>query len=186
MNFWLSLVPYVPLIAMLAWAAVTDIRSRLIRNWLTASMMLTGLLQSVGGGAAATVTPGQSALGWLVGLGLLIVPFAIHALRGADVKLLAGIGAWVGPTMVFQIFVVEAVVGLGVVLAQAASAGKLRALFRNSAVLAVNLAHADTLGVGHVEEVGRRFTSIDRPLPYGVPMLVAAVLVLGHAAATGR
>jgi prepilin peptidase CpaA len=186
MNHWHPLIPFVPLLAMLCWAAASDVRSRLIRNWLTASLLVTGLLQSACGGAAATVTPGQALLGWLAGFGLLVVPFAIGAVGGGDVKLLAGIGAWVGPTLVLQIFMAEAVVGLGVVLAQAAAAGKLRALFRNSAVLAVNLAHADTLGVAHCEEAGRRYTSIDRPLPYAVPTLVATVLVLWVAASGGR
>ena len=93
-------------------------------------------------------------------------------------KLLAGIGAWVGPMAVCQIFLAEAVIGLGIVLAQAAAAGKLRLLFRNSAAMAVNLAHVGTLGADHAEQAGRTLTSIDRPLPYAVPTLAAAVLVV--------
>ena len=176
MHHWHLLVPYAPLAALLVWAAVSDVRTRLIRNWLTVSLMLGGLLQSCFAGG--TVRPGAAALGLLVGFGLLIVPFALGALGGGDVKLLAGIGAWVGPTAVFQIFLAESVIGLGIVLAQAAAAGKLRLLFRNSAAMAVNLAHVGTLGADHAEQVGRKLTSIDRPLPYAVPTLAAAVLVI--------
>src|SRR4051794_17892217 len=150
---WHLLAPYVPLLVLLVWAAVSDIRARLIRNWLTGSLILTGLIQSIG--PIPIVTPGNAALGLLAGLGLLIVPFAIGAVGGGDVKLLAGIGAWMGPAAVFQIFLVEAVVGLVIVLAQAAAAGRLRMLARNSAILAVNIAHAGDLGIDHVEQTGR-------------------------------
>ena len=176
MQKWHLLVPYAPLAVLLGWAAVTDVRTRLIRNWLTVSLMLTGLLQSCFAGG--TVRPGAAALGLLVGFGLLFVPFALGAVGGGDVKLFAGIGAWVGPGMVLQILVVEKVIGLGVVLAQAAAAGKLRLLVRNSAAMAVNLAHVNTLGADHAERAGRQLTSIDRPLPYAVPTLAAAVLVV--------
>jgi prepilin peptidase CpaA len=177
------LIPFVPLLALLAWAAIADWRTRLIRNWLTVSLMLGGLMQSFG--PAATVTPGDAMLGWLVGFGLLFFPFAVGAIGGGDVKLLAGIGAWVGPLAVFQIFCAEAVLGLMVVMAQAAAAGKLRMLFRNSAVLAVNLAHVGNLGVEHAEVSGRQLRSVDRPLPYAVPTFAAVLLVLAIQMAGG-
>jgi prepilin peptidase CpaA len=171
-----SFLPYVPLVALLCWAAIGDLRARVIRNWLTLSLMLSGLVQSFLPGA--TVSPGNAFLGLLVGLGLLILPFAIGAIGGGDVKLLAAIGAWVGPLACFQIFAVEAVIGMGIVLAQAAAAGRLAALFRNSAILALNMAHADRLGADHLQKTGQHCRSIDRPLPYAVPTLVATVLVI--------
>lgn len=170
------LLPYLPLAVLLIWAAVSDLRARIIRNWLTVSLMLGGLAQSFLAGG--TVSPGSSALGLLAGFGLLLLPFVIGAIGGGDVKLLAGIGAWVGPTAVLQIFAVEAVIGMGIVLAQAAAAGRLAALFRNSVVLAMNMAHAERLGTDHLQKTAQHCRSIDRPLPYAVPTLVATVLVL--------
>jgi prepilin peptidase CpaA len=171
-----SFLPYVPLVALLCWAAIGDLRARVIRNWLTVSLMLSGLVQSFLPGG--TISPGDAFLGLLAGFGLLILPFAIGAIGGGDVKLLAGVGAWVGPMLCFQIFAVEAVIGMGIVLAQAAAAGRLAALFRNSAVLAMNMAHADRLGSDHLQKTARHCRSIDRPLPYAVPTLLATVLVL--------
>jgi prepilin peptidase CpaA len=176
MAKWHLIAPYVPLLALLCWAAVSDVRSRLIRNWLTASLIVTGLVQSIG--PSPIITPGTAALGLLAGLGLLIVPFALGAVGGGDVKLLAGIGAWIGPTAVFQVFLVEAVIGMAIVVTQAAAAGRLRMLARNSAVLAVNLAHANELGIEHVEQTGRHCRSVDRPLPYAVPTLAATAVVV--------
>ena len=181
---WQLWAPYVPLMALLVWAAVSDIRARVIRNWLTVSLMLSGLIQSVG--PAPTVGPGWAALGLLTGFALLVMPFAVGAIGGGDVKLMAGIGAWLGPVAVFQIFCVEAVIGLGIVLVQATASGKLAALFRNSAVLAVNLAHVGSLGVEHAEQSGKQLTSVDRPLPYAVPTLAAAALVVWYTVVGGR
>jgi hypothetical protein len=76
------------------------------------------------------------------------------------------------------VFVIQAIVGLVIVLIQCTWQGRLFALFRNSAVLAMNLAHIDALGVKHVSDMGRTFRSIDRPLPYAVPVLIATLIVV--------
>ncbi|QOV89266.1 A24 family peptidase [Humisphaera borealis] len=169
-------LPYAPLLALLVWAAIVDVRHRLIRNWLTASLVIGGLMQSCFAGG--TISPWQSLLGILTAFALLILPFALGAVGGGDLKLMAGIAAWVGPVPVIAIFLAEKVIGLGIVLVQASAAGRLRELFRNSAVLAVNIAHVNSLGVEHTQETGRQFRSIDRPLPYAVPTLVATAMYL--------
>jgi prepilin peptidase CpaA len=173
------MLPYLPLLAVLAWAAAEDVRTRRIRNWLTFSLALTGVVQSFGlAGLAGTVSPTASCLGLAVGFALPFVLFAIGALGGGDVKLLAAIGAWVGPGAILQIFLAEAVIGMVLVLAQAAATGRLRVLVRNTAVLAVNFLHVGDLGVEHVSETGRSCRSVDRPLPFAVPTLAATAFVL--------
>jgi prepilin peptidase CpaA len=111
--------------------------------------------------------------------------FAIGAVGGGDVKLLAGIGAWLGPWAVFQVFCVEAVIGMVIVLAQAAAQGRTQTLLRNSAVLAVNLAHVNDVGLDHVKATGQSSRSVDRPLPYAVPVLIAVLILLAWNAAPG-
>lgn len=170
------LLPFVPLTAMLFWAAVEDLRTRRIRNWLTFSLLLSGLAQSFTAGR--TVSPGASALGLLVGFSLPLLLFLINALGGGDVKLLAALGAWIGPVPVLAVFAIEAVLGMVLVLAQAAASGRLRALVRNSAVVAINLWHLREVGVEHATETGRSCRSVDRPLPYAVPVFAATLIVL--------
>jgi prepilin peptidase CpaA len=177
------LLTYAPVLAMLAVAGVTDWRHRRIPNALVVTMALSGLLASAAHGSPTTIL--NSILGLLLGFALMLPPFLLGALRGGDVKLLAALGAWLGPVGVLVVFVLEKLVGLAIALAQAARAGRLTQLFRNSAVLAVNVAHLRDLGGDHVREQGERFRSIDRPLPWAVPVGAAVALLLAFCAQTG-
>lgn len=170
------LASFAPLVALLTWAAVEDWRTRRIRNWLTLALAVTGLVQSFT--PAGTVGPLDSLLGLALGFALMLGMFLIGAVRGGDVKLMAGAGAWLGWKGILLLFVLEKVAGLAIVLAQCAATGRLGRLARNTRVLAVELLNVRHLGAAHVAETGRTFRSIDRPLPYAVPVLVATVVVL--------
>lgn len=171
-----ALLSLVPLMAMLCCAAATDLRSRRIPNWLTFSMILTGIAQSCF--MSSYLTPAQAGQGLLAGLGLTFILFAIGALGGGDVKLLAGVGAWIGAAGVVFVFASAAIIGMVMVLCQSLAQGRLRILLRNSAMVAVNVMHVDSVGVEHVSETGKSCRSVDRPLPYAVPVLVGVVLLL--------
>ncbi len=171
-----SLIPYLPLLAMLTCVAAVDLRSRRIPNSLTLMIVASGIMLSFT--RCATASPGQSLLGMLAGGGMGVALLMIGALGGGDVKLLAGVGAWLGTTQVFEVFLAEAVVGMLIVTAQCAARGRLRLLCRNSAVVAINLVHIQQLGTAHASATGESCRSVDKPLPYAVPVLVATVLVL--------
>jgi prepilin peptidase CpaA len=172
-------IPLLPLIAMLLVAATIDLRRRRIPNWLTASMALSGLAQSFA--AHHTVGPASSALGMLVGFALPLVLMILNAVGGGDVKLLAAVGAWVGPVNVLLVFLLKDVVGLVLVLGQAAWQRRLGALARNSTVVALNLVHIRHVGVETVQQTGLSCRSVDKPLPMAVPVLIALVaLALAH------
>jgi prepilin peptidase CpaA len=90
-------------------AALLDIRSRRIPNWLTASALLAGIgvnlwLRGTGGLVSAL-------LGILFG-GAILLPFYAHrAVAAGDVKLLAALGAAVGPQAVIMVVVYGALAG---------------------------------------------------------------------------
>src|SRR5437660_12751750 len=111
-----SLLMYVPLVAALFWAAMQDVRTRRIRNELTFSLLLAGWVQ--GFLAWHTVTPGAAFAGMGVGFGLTFIMFAMGAIGGGDVKLMAAVGAWMGPFDALRVFAAAAIVGLVVVLFQ--------------------------------------------------------------------
>ena len=82
-------------LAVGATACVTDVRSRRIPNVLTFGAAAAGVLFHA---LAPTGSGGLTAVeGWLVGAAMFVVPFALGGLGGGDLKLLAAIGAWLGP-----------------------------------------------------------------------------------------
>jgi prepilin signal peptidase PulO-like enzyme (type II secretory pathway) len=102
------------------------------------------------------------------------------------VKLLAAVGAWVGPGPVVLIFMVEAILGLGIVLTQATAQRKTGALLRNSALIAVNFAGISEFGLQNAVETGKSCRAINRPLPFAVPVFFATLIVLWMSQLVGR
>lgn len=93
-------------------AAVIDGVQLKVPNWLTYPMIFSGWLYS----ALLSDYPGwdgfgYSLLGTVVGLALLLPPYAIGGMGAGDVKLLAGVGAWMWPTVTFYAFAVSAIMG---------------------------------------------------------------------------
>ena len=113
---------YAVLAAGLAAAVVIDLRSRRIPNLLTATMALLGL------GLAATgfsgLTLAASVGGMVLGL-LLMLPGHLFGATGAgDVKLMAAVGAILGPGLVIPAFLFTCIAGG--VLAVAVAIGRRR------------------------------------------------------------
>jgi len=92
-----------------ACAAYFDIKQRRIFNWLTLGAAGAALATRVATSGAAGALSGAE--GWLLGIGLLLIPFAMGAMGGGDVKLLAAFGALGGPVFVWQTALVGSVVG---------------------------------------------------------------------------
>jgi len=96
-------------VAGATFAALVDLRWRRIPNWLTGSVLLLGLgvnlwLKGPGGIAFAL-------FGALLG-GAILLPFYLHRAIGAgDVKLLAALGAVLGPQAVVAVVLYAAVAG---------------------------------------------------------------------------
>lgn len=98
--------------------AVGDWRTRRIPNYLTFGGALAGIVfQTAVGGVNGLV---QALLGLFLGLGLLLLPYILGGMGAGDVKALAALGAWLGPTGVFSVFCYMGLAGglmsLGVLL----------------------------------------------------------------------
>jgi prepilin peptidase CpaA len=93
-------------------AAVIDGYKLKVPNWITFPMILSGWVYS---GAFSPLAGWEglaySILGTVVGLALLMPLYAIGGMGAGDVKLLAGVGAWVGTTITLWAFAISAVVG---------------------------------------------------------------------------
>jgi prepilin peptidase CpaA len=170
------LVSTAPLLGSLAIAAVIDGKQRRIPNWLTFGLLLGGLGKALVFGGAGTF--GMALLGMLAGAAIPLVLYSISAVGAGDVKLLAAIGVWVGPGPAVLVYMVQAVIGLVIVLVQAAVQGKMGALFRNSALIAVSFAGVSETGLKNAVDTGKSCQAIERPLPFAVPVFLATLIVL--------
>jgi prepilin peptidase CpaA len=106
-------------------ATVVDIRTRRIPNGLTATMA------GIGVGFAAAGVSGvplwASALGFVLGLALMMPGHLLGATGAGDVKLMAAVGALVGPAVVVSAFLFTAIAGGVLAVIVAARRRRLRA-----------------------------------------------------------
>ncbi len=106
-------------------ATVVDIRVRRIPNALTAAMA------GVGVGLAASGVSGislpASVVGFIVGFALMMPGHALGATGAGDVKLMAAVGAIVGPALVVSAFLFTAIAGGVLAIAVAARRQRLAA-----------------------------------------------------------
>ena len=93
-------------------AAVIDGLQLKVPNWITYPMIISGWLYS------AFLSPYSgweglwlSLIGTAVGLAVLLPAYAIGGMGAGDVKLMAGVGAWMWGTVTFYAFAVSTIVG---------------------------------------------------------------------------
>jgi prepilin peptidase CpaA len=173
---WQNLAVYAPLLALVGYAAVTDVRARRIPNWLTLTVILSGLAQSLS--YWALISPKQSLLGLVVGFAVTFLLYSVGGRGAGDVKLTAGIGAWLGPWPVLWVFMIAAIVSLVSSLGRSLFEGKLFALFRSTGLMILMIGSARRVGIRNVLSGLHGWKSIGRPLPNGVSTLVATVMVI--------
>jgi prepilin peptidase CpaA len=123
-----SFAPFAAAAVALA-ACLTDLRSRRIPNVLTLSGAAAGLLfHLIVGGPAGL---GWAAAGWAVGLVLFLPFFVLRGIGGGDVKLLAALGAWLGPSLTLWLAAWSAIAGGVFALVVSAARGYTGSAFRN-------------------------------------------------------
>ncbi|MCG1009770.1 prepilin peptidase [Salinicoccus sp. ID82-1] len=97
------------LIMILAVCVATDVRKRKIYNKVIfPSLIAAFVLNTAMGGFSGF---GESIIGFLVGLVLLLIPYILGGMGAGDVKLMALIGALKGYAFVLESFVYMALIG---------------------------------------------------------------------------
>jgi prepilin peptidase CpaA len=97
------------LMAILSIAIFTDIRNNRIPNWLTFSTMIFGLMHNA-------IILGLNGFVWsfvglLLGMAFFIILYAMGGTGAGDVKLMGGVGAFLGPVGVINAFLWTALTG---------------------------------------------------------------------------
>jgi len=95
-------------------AAIIDGKQLRVPNWITYPMVFSGIIFNVcieGWGGL-----GYALLGMVVGLACLLPLYSVGGMGAGDVKLMAGIGAWLGAAITFYAFCVSTIVGAGIAI----------------------------------------------------------------------
>jgi prepilin peptidase CpaA len=159
--------------AVLMVAAVIDGRQLRVPNWLTFPFVISGLAYACWSGGSDTAGLLGSLAGTAVGLLTLLPLYAIGGMGAGDVKLMAGLGAWVGTKITLGAFVSTAIAG-------------------GICGLAMMLASGDWIRHwATVQTIGHEIVTIRNPvklseraqerkksmmlLPYGIPIAIGSI-----------
>jgi prepilin peptidase CpaA len=152
-------------------AAFIDGRSLRVPNWLTFHFLLGGWIYACWSGGGALLL--WSMAGAVVGLMTLLPLYAIGGMGAGDVKLMAGVGAWIGPSLTMGAFLSSVMVGGLMGLAMMAYSGEL---FRHLAMM--QTIGREVLVVRNpavLSEMASRRKPTMLLLPYGIPIAVGTI-----------
>jgi prepilin peptidase CpaA len=161
--------------AVLVEAAVIDGWQLRVPNWLTFHFVVGGLV-------FACWTGGREALVWSlagtgVGLISLLPLYAIGGMGAGDVKLMAGVGAWMGPWLTLGAFVTSALAGGLIGLAMVLASGNVIRHW----VMLQTIGH-EILSIRNPSELAERAGQRKKNmmlLPYGIPIAVGSIAYFG-------
>jgi prepilin peptidase CpaA len=158
-------------------AAVIDGLKLRVPNWLTFHLILGGLLYGAWSHGGAGLV--WALAGTAVGLASLLPLYAIGGMGAGDVKLMAGVGAWMGPAITLWAFATATIVGGVMAVAMVAWSGQY---------------------VRHwvqLQSIGREILTVRNPeklaataaarkptmmlLPYGIPLAVGSIAYFTYA-----
>ena len=162
------------LIPGMLYASWIDYSQRRVPNWLNAALAAAGLITQ--GAYFGWTGVGHGVLGLLVGFAVLILPWAAHGMGAGDVKLMAAIGAWLGPWLTLLSFAAGGLIGGAVALVMIFSTGRAVHAYTNLQTMLGKFRRLDTA----FSDFGgaKSFGDSSQLLPYGVPLTVGTIGVL--------
>jgi len=152
-------------------AAVIDGYKLKVPNRITFPLILCGW--AYGAICGGWVGFGHSLAGTAVGLGLLLPAYAIGGMGAGDVKLLAGVGAWMGAKDTFWAFAVSAVVGGLIALVMVAVSRKWKHHQNQFWVILTEILVIRNAGQLSAMAADRKSSMM--LLPYGIPIAIGTI-----------
>jgi len=123
-------------------SALFDLRIRKIPNWLIAVGLACGVILNAYQGLGALM---QSVSGFLVGIGILLLPFALGWIGAGDVKFFGVVGALLGlswlPRVFFYSALVAGIIALLYLVAGFASSSSFKAFWLDIKTAVLSLGH---------------------------------------------
>jgi prepilin peptidase CpaA len=153
-------------------SAVTDLRFRKIPNWLSLSAALTGLLLNFFFSGFQGL--GSALVGSIAGFLLLFFVYLVGGMGAGDVKLMAAIGAFLGPWLIFVAFIWTALAGGVLALLLIGWRKTFRQTSQNLKTILLSLSMGTSPRQANI--------TLDNPklikLPYGVPIALGTILAV--------
>ncbi len=160
-------------------AAATDVWKFKVYNVLTLPVLALGLATSalLGGWAGL----GASLLGAGFGFGILVIFFALGGVGAGDVKLLAAVGAWLGPFWTVHVFIASALAAGGYALVLLLLQGGVLAVMVEVFSIRQAVFHPATIGrpTADMAVEVRRSDRRRRLVPYAAMICVGYFVMVG-------
>lgn len=163
--------------AVLIFAAYIDGKQLKVPNWITFPMVLSGLLyHSVASGWTGA---GDSLYGIVWGLLCLLPLYAIGGMGAGDVKLMAGIGAWLGATITCYSFAFTVVVGAVMAAVMILLSGRVHHHVRQFVHIAYEI--MIVRNPRKLFETAKERKPTMYLLPYGIPICIGSIMYFVYA-----
>jgi len=161
------------LMLILILAAISDVHSHIIPNWLVLSGLLFGVIYNT----AFPLSPHNTILWPLAGMGLgllLFLPlYLLRAMGAGDVKLTAMIGTFLGPGDTFYAMLASMIVGGVLAVGYVMAKGTATKMLRNLGAL-FQLGFLSVIG-GSKPELNIAAASSAGKMPYGVSIAIGTI-----------
>jgi len=165
-------------------SVIFDYKNRRIPNFLTFPVILWGIISaSISSGLDGAIFNGS---GFLVGLAVFFIPFAIGAFGAGDVKLMAAIGSLMGSQFVLNVAVVAAIAGGIIVLISSLINGTFYRILNNIRLIILKgflfLAYKTSNNFNMYTKYSSVNVEISKQekkyIPYAVAIAVGSIIVL--------
>ena len=165
-NWHVKIVSIVLIVA--AWIDGRELR---VPNWITFPMVLTGLIYSTCAGGWGGL--GAGVLGMCVGLLCLLPLYAVGGMGAGDVKLMAGVGAWLGWQVTFAAFCVSTIMGAVMAVIMVLWRGSFRKHYEN--FMLILLEWVQVRDPRELSRIAARRKPTMLLLPYGIPICIGSI-----------
>lgn len=171
-------VPVLVVLAAVVIAVVTDLRSFKIYNALTLPLIVSGLAyHGITSGFAGLA---DGAAGMAVGFGVFFAVFLLGGMGGGDVKLMAGIGAWLGVSVTLVVAALAALAAGVYALVIVCTRGEFQETWLRLAVVFHRVAAVGRhlVAEDHVERAVSRDDRRARLIPFAAMTGVSLITLL--------
>lgn len=152
-------------------AAYIDGKQLRVPNWITFPMFLAGLAFNVW--LSGWTGLGEGLLGGLVGLLCLLPLYAVGGMGAGDVKLMAGVGAWLGASVTFYAFCVSAIVGAVMAVGMVLYRRRFVQHYANFVIILTEW--MQTKNPRELSRLAAERKPTMMLLPYGIPICVGSI-----------